>query len=214
MAPDSRYFMHCCWAIPAMGALCGSLTMASVYYLTATSGHLPQGSSTPPLSFMGLRDPERRVYQVGFALTGLLLAQSVRIWRATIWPLLRSAGFEQCAYYGFLGGCLAAAGAALQGIVTLEADILEKISSQTAELSIQSKLHQAFALFFFIGCTMHCHLARLRHDCCSYKLYRATTGTCVVLEQVAQGGNFCSHCGCSANCRKIASNKANQRAKL
>lgn len=41
---------------------------------------------------MGLRDPERRVYQVGFALTGLLLAQSVRIWRATIWPLLRSAG--------------------------------------------------------------------------------------------------------------------------
>ncbi|CAK9069924.1 Hypothetical protein SCF082_LOCUS34920 [Durusdinium trenchii] len=108
MAPDSRYFMHCCWAIPAMGALCGSLTMASVYYLTATSGHLPQGSSTPPLSFMGLRDPERRVYQVGFALTGLLLAQSVRIWRATIWPLLRSAGFEQCAYYGFLGGCLLA----------------------------------------------------------------------------------------------------------
>ena len=30
------------------------------------------GSSTPPLSFMGLRDPERRVYQAGFAMTGSL----------------------------------------------------------------------------------------------------------------------------------------------
>ncbi|CAE7280795.1 unnamed protein product [Symbiodinium natans] len=144
------------WAIPGIGAFCGTGTIAAVYHLAASGGHLPPNSTTPPISFLGVLEPEHTVYQLGFLVTGLLLAASVRLWSAVFAPLLTAAGLEQCAYYGWLGGWLASFGAATQGLVTLESGILGKIASASSELSVQSKLHQAFALFFFLGCMMHC----------------------------------------------------------
>ena len=37
------------------------------------------------------------MYQLGFLVTGLLLAVSVRLWSAVFAPLLTTAGFQQCA---------------------------------------------------------------------------------------------------------------------
>ena len=131
------------WAIPGIGAFCGTGTIAAVYHLAASGGHLPPNSTTPPISFLGVLEPdawilhlacmahsglvakwlravplpqkeltqkggqrigskEHTVYQLGFLVTGLLLAASVRLWSAVFAPLLTAAGLEQCAQEAWL----------------------------------------------------------------------------------------------------------------
>ncbi|CAE7567246.1 unnamed protein product [Symbiodinium sp. CCMP2592] len=178
------------WAVPGLGAFCGTATIAGVYRLAASQGHLPPGSTTPPISFLGLLEPEHTLYQIGFLVTGLLLASSVRLWSAVFAPLMTAAGFGQCAYYGWLGGCLASFGAASQGLVTLEQGILEKIASASSELSVQSKLHQAFALFFFMGCMLHCCTMTYAAFYCRSPAFSQLVGQTRWLKAVASATTF------------------------
>ena len=67
-------------AMPVLGACAGIGTISLTYTLTRISGHLPDGVTTPPISLLGCQSPEREAYQVGFALTGLLLLLCIRTW--------------------------------------------------------------------------------------------------------------------------------------
>ena len=54
------------WAVPGVGAFCGTATIAAVYYMAASGGHLPVGSTTPPISFLGLQEPDARAASILF----------------------------------------------------------------------------------------------------------------------------------------------------
>ena len=58
------------WAVPGVGAFCGTATIAGVYRLAASQGHLPPGSTTPPISFLGLLEPDAWMLQHSSRCTG------------------------------------------------------------------------------------------------------------------------------------------------
>eukprot|EP00933_Yihiella_yeosuensis_P077713 TRINITY_DN8850_c0_g1_i2.p1 TRINITY_DN8850_c0_g1~~TRINITY_DN8850_c0_g1_i2.p1 ORF type:complete len:290 (-),score=27.45 TRINITY_DN8850_c0_g1_i2:34-810(-) len=155
------------WAVPAAGASCGVGTIALVYHLTSKSGHLPSGVSTPPISFLGAQEPEHSAYQLGFAVTGLLLGLSMRLWCVVVEPMLASASFPKCARFGRFGGWMACFGATGQGLVTLEPEILVKIGQRNPTISMQSIVHQLIAAFFFIGSAFHCYSVTIAVFQCS-----------------------------------------------
>lgn len=142
-------------ALPLLGGLLGVGTIAAVYVLTRSAGHLPEGVSTPPISLLGCRRPEREVYQVGFALTGLVLFFCVRLWAAIFYRRIREE-VPASSRAALVGGYLAALGAAGQGIVTLDHDFMERLGRGHG-MSQRSILHQAIAGFFFIGAAVHCY---------------------------------------------------------
>ena len=51
--------------------------------------------NTSSLSATRSEIEEHTLYQIGFLVTGLLLASSVRLWSAVFAPLLTAAGFDQ-----------------------------------------------------------------------------------------------------------------------
>jgi len=132
-------------------------TILVCYFITSQNGHLPMGVTTPPISFLGAQEPEHTVYQIGFSLTGLLLAFSVCIWHREVEPLLMDADFVRAAAIAAMGGWFACLGAAGQGLVTLETDILAVVSTPDSTMSRQSVLHQVLAAFFFLGAAVHCY---------------------------------------------------------
>lgn len=141
---------------PFLGAFLGIGTVALSYHLTASHGHLPPGSSTPPISLLGCNAPEKYAYQIGFSLTGLVLLRCVAVeYSMFIYPSLASSypSASRCAY---AGGIFAAIGAAGQGLVTMEEDFFANVSSGRGP-SPQSVLHQLLALVFFMGAACHCY---------------------------------------------------------
>jgi hypothetical protein len=162
--------------LPLAGSTFGVLTIFLLYWITATFGHLPDGVSTPPISFLGTESPEHEVYQVGFTITGLCLMASMRVWQARIEPLLRAAGHGGCANACLIGGYLAGAGAIGQGVITLEAGILEKIQRRLPQSS-QSVWHQGIAGFFFMGAAVHAYSATYVYVKCATSAARDVNGS-------------------------------------
>jgi hypothetical protein len=160
--------------LPALGAICGIVTIGWVYHLTAVSGHLPEGIATPPISFLGLKSPEHEVYQIGFSITGGFLLCLVHFWRQRFYPILQRE-FPEQSKYALYGGYAAGIGVIGQGIITLEEDLLEKLDAQgeqfiicvlrllnefsmnTESPNMQSIVHQCIAGIFFLGAAAHCY---------------------------------------------------------
>jgi hypothetical protein len=120
---------------PMVGAICGISTIGFVYYLTSVSGHLPEGVSTPPISFLGLKSPEHEAYQIGFAVTGGFLICCVFWWSRLMYPALR----KECpdaAFYALCGGYAAGFGVIGQGLITLQEDLLEVLDAQGTRLAL------------------------------------------------------------------------------
>ena len=145
------------WAVPLVGAFCGVATIVVCYHLTAANGHLPPGVSTPPISFLGAKDPEHTAYQLGFAVTGVALAACMHLWSVIVHPILLNAGYGSCASYGLWGGWAACVGATGQGLITFEENIVAKIAESNPQISAQSMWHQLIAAGFFMGAAAHCY---------------------------------------------------------
>ena len=66
MSDDARAIVDSpfMWSVPAVGAFVGTSTIFIVYVLTKANGHLPPGVPTPPISFLGAKQPEHLAYQV------------------------------------------------------------------------------------------------------------------------------------------------------
>jgi hypothetical protein len=141
--------------LPVMGSLVGISTVLVAYLLTWKAGHLPSGTTTPPISFLGCNSPEHLVYQMGFTLTGIILLGAIEQWRHLFYSRLNSFGsWSAMAMVG--GGYLAVVGVIGQGLVTLEEDILVHLKSGLGT-SRQSILHQQLAGIFFLGAAVHCY---------------------------------------------------------
>ena len=146
------------WLLPALGSLVGTGSILVCYFLTARAGHLPPGVSTPPISFLGCEEPEHTAYQIGFALTGSLLASCVHIWSVVVYPMMLADGYKTCATVARLGGWAACIGVTGQGLITLEAGIVQKLQADgPPQLSQQSIVHQLIAAVFFAGAAAHCY---------------------------------------------------------
>ncbi len=142
--------------LPVIGSFVGIFTILLVYLLTWKAGRLPDGAITPPISLMGCNAPEHLIYQLGFSLTGTILLVSIQRWRDIFYPHLIAFG-SKTAIATLVGGYLAAAGVAGQGLVTLEEDFLVRIKMGLG-LSHQSVLHQQLAGIFFLGAATHCYV--------------------------------------------------------
>jgi hypothetical protein len=142
--------------IPLLGSLIGLSTILLVYVLTEKSGHLAEGSVTPPISLLGCNNPEHLAYQIGFSMTGLVLLGSLQNWKKTFYPSLQESSGRVTSLLMLVGGYMAVLGVIGQGIVTLEEDFLIHIKMGKG-ISQQSILHQQLAGVFFLGAAMHCY---------------------------------------------------------
>jgi hypothetical protein len=142
-------------AMPFLGSLVGVGTIVLIYYLTWSSGHLPDNIATPPISLLGCKSPEHEAYQVGFTLTGLLLFWCVHIWKRAFYPHFKG-DYPFASSGSLFGAYLAVIGVIGQGIVTLESDFFERVERGDT-MSAQSICHQLIAGCFFLGAAMHCY---------------------------------------------------------
>eukprot|EP00658_Telonema_sp_P-2_P039877 TRINITY_DN28497_c0_g1_i1.p1 TRINITY_DN28497_c0_g1~~TRINITY_DN28497_c0_g1_i1.p1 ORF type:complete len:241 (+),score=30.82 TRINITY_DN28497_c0_g1_i1:218-940(+) len=178
-----------------VSAATGTATIVLSYHLTAQAGHLPPGSTTPPISFLGAKQPEHTAYQIGFGLTGLLMGWCLHIWSRVILPELQSDGFELCASVAKWGGWTACFGACGQGLITLEPEIVEKLGMLgRAEISPQNGVHQLIALFFFVGAAVHCYSMTYALVCCNResRLRQLSGPSSRALKLVVCAGTFLS----------------------
>lgn len=160
--------------LPVLGSSSGLATIVTVYWLTFRDG-LPHGSSTsshhdvaivtPPISLLGCQEPAHTAYQVGFAVTAVVLGGVIVQWtRCFFAPIAAQFGWTT-AWSMRMGAYLAVVGLAGQGIVTLQADLWDKIlrnrqdsgSGGRFTLEPQSIWHQQLAAVFFLGAALHCY---------------------------------------------------------
>ena len=141
--------------LPFIGSLAGIGTMLAIYIITERSGHLPFGVMTPPISLLGCKSPEHKVYQLGFALTAALLFLCVNIWKQRFYPRI-SLEHPSASWVALAGGYAACIGVLGQGLVTLEEDFVERIEAGQ-QLTWQGVAHQLLAAVFFLGAAAHCY---------------------------------------------------------
>ena len=141
--------------LPILGSICGTSTIAIIYYLTSVNGHLLPDMITPPISLLGCQSPEHRIYQIGFSITGMLLYLSVKAWKDIFFPEFLKVAPTSCRLVLF-GGVLSSIGCLGQGIVTLDEDFMFRVRTKQP-MSNQSLLHQWFAMTFFLGAAIHCY---------------------------------------------------------
>lgn len=141
--------------VPLAGASAVTFTVWRCYWLTKSQGKFPPGVTIPAISALGVSGPERPLYQLGFASTGLLLLASLFLWQSMIVPhvLAGRAGDDLAkasavATAAMKAGGWMAAGVIAQGVFTLE-----------MKISLQSLVHWAGAVVFIWGAMRHCEAA-------------------------------------------------------
>ena len=143
--------------LPVIGSLSGLVTIVIVYVLTWQGGHLPPQVTTPPISLLRCQEPEHTAYQIGFSVTGLVLANVIYNWTHVFFsPIARSFGIYT-AWIMRGGAYVAVLGLVGQGVVTLQEDLLEQLQKQGGKFSKQSVYHQLLAAIFFLGAAVHCY---------------------------------------------------------
>jgi len=116
-----------------------------------------RGLIFPAISELGVAQPQKSVYQVGFVTVGLLLALHVYVLSQIVIPKLvpsnaepeRTKAASNCIWYGYQ----AAFGAGLQGLFTLE-----------LQVSPQSIIHWVAAVLFMMGSMHHAQLSSNIYD--------------------------------------------------
>jgi len=117
-------------------------TLAGCYWL-----HKPLSSPEtvlPGISELGIAPPARGVYRGGSAAVGLLLACTIRLYASLLLPQLVDSASASRAAESTNMGYVAALGAAVQGVFTLDTG-----------LSAQTLLHFAGAIAFVLGTMWH-----------------------------------------------------------
>ena len=132
---------------------CVLITLGMCYYLWRTGDNIRDARVIfPAISELGAAMPEQRVYQVGFAITGLLLALHIRLFSQIVLPkLLEHATTEMQtnADLAISWGYYSAAGVVLQGVFTLE-----------MKVSMQSMVHWGGAVLFMSGAMNHAQASK------------------------------------------------------
>jgi hypothetical protein len=127
---------------------CVLLTVLTAYYLWRTGDNIRDPRVIfPAISELGAAMPEQRVYQVGFAITGLLLMVHIRLFSQLVVPKLLEYGNSEMQNHADLAiswGYYSAAGVILQGLFTLE-----------MKMSMQSMVHWGGAVLFMSGAMNH-----------------------------------------------------------
>lgn len=127
---------------------CVILTVLTAYYLWRTGENIRDPRVIfPAISELGAAMPEHRVYQVGFAMTGLLLFIHIRLFSQLVVPKLLEYGTPEMQNHADLAiswGYYSAAGVILQGVFTLE-----------MQISMQSMIHWGGAVLFMSGAMNH-----------------------------------------------------------
>ena len=129
-------------------------TLAVCYYLWRTGNNIRDPRVIfPAISELGASMPEHRVYQVGFAITGLLLALHIRLFSQLVLPKLlehdASGDMKTHADLAISWGYYSAVGVILQGVFTLE-----------MKVSMQSMVHWAGAVLFMSGAMNHAQASK------------------------------------------------------
>lgn len=153
--------------LPLAGVVIVFSTIRKCYWTTAAQGRMMPGIVFPAISALGMENPEKRIYQVGFALTGLCIGLSVLVFKQLIIPVLAplllkvaeanindvttdklNQAKEHIANQSMScvhNGLYMAGGVMLQGIFTLE-----------FKISAQSIVHWLSAAVFAMGAMHHC----------------------------------------------------------
>ena len=142
--------------LPSGGFLSFVVTMTACCRIHSRHARFQPGVTIPVISELGIMQPGKIVYQVGFALVGLLLAASMQRFDATVVPLLLDAVPAGAARakaardlaFAVKAGYASAAGAGLQGIFTLE-----------LQMSSTTMIHFAAAMAFMAGGMQHAEAA-------------------------------------------------------
>ncbi|KAL3915301.1 MAG: hypothetical protein SGILL_005718 [Bacillariaceae sp.] len=116
---------------------------------------------TPPISLLACQTIlQKRLYQIGFTLTGILLGYAVLVlFKSHFYPRMQQySWFLSTA--SLIGGFLAVVGVIGQGVITLHLDFLRNIKSvdgvtPAVGMTPQDMWHQQLALVFFVGAAVH-----------------------------------------------------------
>ena len=159
---SSAVWLRNLWPIATVLAPLGSMacvlwTVFTCYYMWRTGSNIRDPRVIfPAISELGASMPEHRVYQVGFAVTGVLLALHIHLFSQIVIPQLLEYGnsemqqhADNCVWYGYV----AAAGVIAQGVFTLE-----------MALSAQSCVHWAGAIMFMNGAMNHAQESRSLYE--------------------------------------------------
>lgn len=138
-------------AAPIACISCLFLTVTTAYYLWFPLRE--PGIYFPAISALGVAHPQKLVYQFGFVAVGITLATHIYVVRENLInqhllndnDIRRQKIANDCIWYGFL----AAIGAGLQGLFTLE-----------MKLSPKSFVHWGSAVMFMMGAMNHSQLSQ------------------------------------------------------
>ena len=136
---------------------CVLITVFTCYYLWRTGDNIKDTRVIfPAISELGAAMPEHRVYQVGFAMTGVLLFLHIRMFSQLVVPKLLEYGVtelqthaDQAISWGYYSAC----GVILQGVFTLE-----------MKVSMQSMIHWGGAVLFMSGAMNHAQSSKALYD--------------------------------------------------
>lgn len=141
--------------LPLGGAVTVTITCWKCYWLTRGQGKFQPGITFPPISALGVANPEMFFYQAGFTITGLLLVATIVAFKFYMLPHLLAALREEAADKGVAlasgamrDGMWMAVGVIAQGLFTLE-----------MKISPRSLVHWGGALVFVMFAMRHCNAA-------------------------------------------------------
>jgi hypothetical protein len=138
--------------LPLAGMFAVATTVWKCYWLTRELNHVPRALIFPAISALGVLEPEHRIYQIGFAITGVCVFGIFVLFRIYVVPalligreedLVATASVFKAATMGYV----CSAGIVIQGWFTL---------SQTPNTAVM--LHFVGALMFMFGAMQHCNL--------------------------------------------------------
>lgn len=142
-------FAPCAAASVALGVI------GNCYSLAKQHGHLPRGSSTPPISLFGVNNPEYQIYACGMTVVAGLfvaMARPLNAWMCHAVPPSLQKDVAPI-YHSGLG---AFAGLAVHAVVPLQSDIVQIIEGQRdLEMIWTTQVHQMAAGVFFTASLYH-----------------------------------------------------------
>jgi hypothetical protein len=141
--------------LPLGGAAAVTLTCWKCYWLTRSQNKFQPGINFPPISALGVTQPEMFFYQAGFTITGLFLIATIFAFKYYMLPQLLAVLKEDTAERGsalassaMRDGLFMAAGVIAQGLFTLE-----------MKVSARSLIHWGGAMVFVMFAMRHCNAA-------------------------------------------------------
>jgi len=115
-----HFYRRALASVPLFAGFVVFSTIAFCYALA--SDRFPSGLIFPAISQLGMENPEKIVYQIGFGFTGVVFFICILVFKQTVLPILKVLLPDQEAELNkaVIHGMICALGCTLQGIFTLE----------------------------------------------------------------------------------------------